>query len=102
MSQEKFPLRPLKDRVLIKPDEAEKVSAGGVIIPDTALEKPQSGLVIASGIGLKDLPNETKEGDHVLYGKYAGTELTYQNEKYLMVRESDILAIDDGFNQQSS
>jgi chaperonin GroES len=102
MSQEKFPLRPLKDRVLIKPDEAERKTAGGVIIPDTALEKPQTGVVVASGIGLKDLPNETREGDHVLYGKFSGTELSYQNETYLMVRESDILAIDDGFKQQSS
>ena len=86
-------IRPLQDRVLIEPKEAETKTAGGLYIPDTAKEKPQQGVVIAVGKGKKDEPMEVPVGDAVLYGKYAGTEVTYEGKKYLIVKQSDILAI---------
>ncbi len=89
----KVNITPLHDRVLIKADEAETKTAGGIIIPDTAKEKPQKGTVIAAGTGKKDEPMTVKAGDLVLYGKYAGTEILLDNTEYLIMRESDILAI---------
>ena len=86
-------IKPLSDRVLIKPAEAEVKTAGGIIIPDSAKEKPLKGTVIATGNGTKDEAMLVKAGDTVLYGKYAGTELEADGEKYLMMRQSDILAI---------
>lgn len=86
-------IKPLSDRVLIKPAEAEVKTAGGIIIPDSAKEKPLKGTVIATGKGTKDEEMVVKAGDTVLYGKYAGTELEAEGEKYLMMRQSDILAI---------
>ncbi|MBQ1750528.1 MAG: co-chaperone GroES [Bacteroidales bacterium] len=86
-------IRPLADRVLIEPKEAETKTAGGLYIPDTAKEKPQQGKVVAAGPGKKDEPMEVKVGDEVLYGKYAGTEVTVDDKKYLIVKQSDILAI---------
>ncbi|MBA2422737.1 MAG: co-chaperone GroES [Chitinophagales bacterium] len=89
----KVSLKPLADRVLVRPADAEEKSKGGIIIPDTAKEKPMKGQVIAVGIGKKDEPMTVKAGDTVLYGKYAGTEITIENEEYLIMRESDIFAI---------
>jgi chaperonin GroES len=89
----KINIKPLADRVLVKPAEAEQKTAGGIIIPDTAKEKPQRGEVVAVGNGKKDEPLTVKVGDTVLYGKYSGTELNFDGEDYLMMRESDILAI---------
>jgi Co-chaperonin GroES (HSP10) len=86
-------IKPLADRVLIEPKEAETKTASGIYIPDTAKEKPQQGTVIAAGPGKKDEPMEVKAGDQVLYGKYAGTEVTVGDKKYLIVKQSDILAI---------
>ena len=86
-------IKPLADRVLIEPQEAQTKTAGGIYIPDTAKEKPQQGKVIAVGPGKKDEPMEVKAGDVVLYGKYAGTEVTVEDEKYLIVKQQDILAI---------
>lgn len=86
-------IRPLADRVLIEPKEAETKTASGLYIPDTAKEKPQQGVVIAAGPGKKDEPMEVKVGDQVLYSKYAGTEVTVEDKKYLIVKQSDILAI---------
>ncbi|MBQ1699723.1 MAG: co-chaperone GroES [Bacteroidales bacterium] len=86
-------IKPLADRVLVQPKEAETKTASGIYIPDTAKEKPQQGKVIAVGPGKKDEPMEVKVGDEVIYGKYAGTEVTVENEKYLIVKQSDILAI---------
>ena len=86
-------IKPLSDRVIIKPAEAEVKTAGGIIIPDSAKEKPLKGTVIATGNGTKDEEMLVKAGDTVLYGKYAGTELEADGEKYLMMRQSDILAI---------
>jgi len=86
-------ITPLHDRVIVKPAAAEEKSAGGIIIPDTAKEKPQRGIVIAAGPGKKDEPVTVKTGDTVLYGKYAGTEITLEGLEYLIMRESDILAI---------
>ncbi|WP_255478209.1 co-chaperone GroES [Rhizosphaericola mali] len=88
-------VQPIHDRVVIQPEKAEDKTAAGIIIPDTAKEKPQKGKVIASGPGKKDDPNTVKPGDRVLYGKYAGTELQFEGEDYLIMRESDILAIID-------
>ena len=85
-------IQPLADRVLIKPAPAEE-KIGGIIIPDTAKEKPLQGTVIAVGNGTKDEEMILKEGDTVLYGKYSGTELEFELEKYLMMRQSDVLAI---------
>ena len=86
-------IKPLADRVLIEPKEAETKTASGIYIPDTAKEKPQQGKVIAVGPGKKDEPMEVKVGEEVLYGKYAGTEVTVEDKKYLIVKQSDILAI---------
>lgn len=86
-------IKPLADRVVIEPKEAETRTASGIYIPDTAKEKPQQGKVVAAGPGKKDEPMEVKEGDTVLYGKYAGTEVTVDGAKYLIVKQSDILAI---------
>ena len=86
-------IKPLADRVLIEPQEAQTKTAGGIYIPDTAMEKPQQGKVIAVGPGKKDEPMEVKAGDVVLYGKYAGTEVTVEDKKYLIVKQQDILAI---------
>jgi len=89
----KVKIRPLADRVLVEPAAAEEKTAAGIIIPDTAKEKPQKGTVVAVGNGKKDEPMTVKVGDTVLYGKYAGTELTIDGENYLIMRESDIVAI---------
>ena len=86
-------IKPLADRVLIEPKEAETKTASGIYIPDTAKEKPQQGKVIAVGPGKKDEPMEVKVGEVLLYGKYAGTEVTVEDKKYLIVKQSDILAI---------
>ena len=86
-------LKPLADRVVIEPKEAETKTASGIVIPDTAKEKPQQGTVVAAGPGKKDEVMEVKVGDVVLYGKYAGTEVTVEDKKYLIVKQSDILAI---------
>jgi len=86
-------IKPLADRVLVEPAEAETKTASGLFIPDTAKEKPQRGTVIAVGSGKKDEPMELKEGDVVLYGKYAGTEVNVDGKDYLMMRQSDILAV---------
>ena len=83
----------MADRVLIEPKEAETETAAGLYIPDTAKEKPQQGTVVAAGPGKKDEPMEVKVGDQVIYGKYAGTEVTFEDKKYLIVKQSDILAI---------
>lgn len=89
----KVKITPLADRVLILADPAETVTASGIIIPDTAQEKPQKGTVVALGKGKVDEPMTVKEGDIVLYGKYSGSEITVDGTDYLMMRESDILAI---------
>jgi|TARA_B110000003_G_C16226078_1_gene369304 chaperonin GroES len=89
----KIKIIPLADRVIIKQAEAETTTASGIIIPDTAQEKPQKGSVMAVGNGTKENPITVKAGDNVLYGKYAGTELKHEGEDYLIMKESDILAI---------
>ena len=89
----KVALKPLADRVLVEAAAAEEKTAGGIIIPDTAKEKPQRGKVIAVGTGKKDEPLTVKVGDSVLYGKYAGTEITIEGREYLIMRESDIYAV---------
>lgn len=86
-------VKPLADRVLVEPAAAEEKTAGGIIIPDTAKEKPQRGKIVAVGNGKPDEPITVKVGDEVLYGKYAGTELTIEGKDYLIMRESDIFAI---------
>ncbi|MBK7691087.1 MAG: co-chaperone GroES [Bacteroidetes bacterium] len=86
-------ITPLHDRVIVRAAEAETKTAGGIIIPDTAKEKPQRGVVVAVGTGKKDEPMTVKPGDTVLYGKYAGTEITVGTEELLIMRESDILAV---------
>ena len=86
-------INPLAERVLIEPKEAETKTAGGIYIPDTAKEKPQQGTVVAAGPGKNAEPMEVKVGDQVIYGKYAGTEVTFEDKKYLIVKQSDILAI---------
>ncbi|PKP38227.1 MAG: co-chaperone GroES [Bacteroidetes bacterium HGW-Bacteroidetes-14] len=86
-------VKPLADRVLVEPKEAETKTASGIYIPDTAKEKPQAGKVVAVGTGKKDEPMELKVGDNVLYGKYAGTEINVDGKDYLMMRQSDILAV---------
>ena len=88
-------IRPLADRVLIEPTAAEEVTMGGIIIPDSAKEKPLRGKVLAVGNGTKDEPMVLKEGDKVLYGKYAGTENELEGVKYIMMRQSDVLAVID-------
>lgn len=89
----KISIKPLADRVLVEAAAAEEKTAGGIIIPDTAKEKPQKGKVIAVGNGKKDEPLTVKVGDTVLYGKYAGTDLSVDGKDYLIMRESDIFAI---------
>ena len=89
----KINIIPLADRVIIQQAEAETTTASGIIIPDTAQEKPQKGTVIAVGKGTKDNPMTVKVGDKILYGKYAGTELKYNGSDYMIMKESDILAI---------
>ena len=89
----KLNIKPLADRVVVTPLEAETKTASGIIIPDTAKEKPQKGKVVAVGAGKKDEPMTVKVGDTVLYGKYAGTEVNLDGETYMIMRESDILAI---------
>ena len=89
----KVNIKPLADRVLVEPAAAEEKTATGIIIPDTAKEKPQRGHIVAVGTGKKDEPLTVKEGDTVLYGKYAGTEITIEGKEYLIMRESDIFAI---------
>ncbi len=86
-------IKPLADRVLINPTPAEEVTMAGIIIPDSAKEKPLKGIVLAAGTGTKDEEMVVKEGDTVLYGKYAGQEIEVNGEKYLIMRQSDILAI---------
>ena len=86
-------IKPLADRVLVKPAAAEEKTASGIIIPDSAKEKPLKGEVLAIGTGTKDEEMVVKVGDTVLYGKYAGTELELDGEKYLIMRQNDILAI---------
>jgi len=86
-------IKPLNDRVLVEPMAAEEKTASGIIIPDTAKEKPVRGKVIAAGTGTKDEEMKVKDGDLVLYGKYAGTEITIDAKDYLIMRQSDILAI---------
>lgn len=86
-------LKPLADRVVILPVEAEEVTLGGIIIPDSAKEKPLKGSVVAAGIGTAEEKMELKEGDTVLYGKYAGTEVEFDGKKYLIMRQNDVLAI---------
>lgn len=89
----KINIKPLADRVVIEPQAAETTTNSGIIIPDTAKEKPQRGIVVAVGDGKKDEPLSVKEGDVVLYGKYAGTEISFEDKDYLIMQESDILAI---------
>ncbi len=86
-------IKPLADRVVVEPQEAQAKTAAGIYIPDTAKEKPQQGKVVAVGPGKKDEPMEVKVGDVVLYGKYSGTEVTVEEKKYLIIKQSDILAI---------
>lgn len=88
-------IKPLADRVLIEPTAAEEKTLSGIIIPDTAKEKPLRGKVLAAGQGTKDDPMILKAGDEVLYGKYAGTEIELEGTKYLIMRQSDVLAIID-------
>ncbi|MGL4599839.1 MAG: co-chaperone GroES [Bacteroidia bacterium] len=89
----KLNIKPLADRVLVEAAPAEQKTAGGLIIPDTAKEKPQRGKVVAVGNGKPDEPMTVKVGDSVLYGKYSGTEITVEGKEYLIMRESDIFAI---------
>jgi len=86
-------IKPLADRVMIQPMEAETKTASGIFIPDSAQEKPQEGKVVAVGPGTKDVDMEVKKGDTVLYGKYSGSEITVDGNEYLILRQSDILAI---------
>jgi chaperonin GroES len=86
-------IRPLADRVIIEPAAAEEKTASGIIIPDTAKEKPQRGVVLAVGPGKKDEPTSVKVGETVLYGKYSGTEIAIEGKDVLIMRESDILAV---------
>lgn len=89
----KVNLKPLADRVIVEAAAAEEKTAGGIIIADTAKEKPQRGKVVAIGTGKKDEPLTVKVGDTVLYGKYAGTEITVEGKEFLIMRESDIFAV---------
>jgi chaperonin GroES len=86
-------MTPLHDRVIVQPAAAEEKTASGIIIPDTAKEKPQRGIVMAAGPGKKDEPMTVKTGDTILYSKYAGTEVSFEGADYLIMRESDILAV---------
>ena len=94
----KLKLRPLADRLVVEPTEQEEMTASGIYVPETAKEKPQEGKVIAAGPGRKDddgkrIPMDVAEGDRVLYARYAGTEVKLEDKKYLILKESDILAI---------
>lgn len=89
-----FKYRPLKDRVLVEPHKAEEKTASGIIIPNSAQEKPQKGTVIAVGEGKKDEPVSVKVGDVVIYGKYGGTEINIDGKDYLIMREDDILLVE--------
>lgn len=96
----KMKLRPLGDRIVVEPLEAEEKTKGGIILPDTAKEKPQEGKVVAVGKGKVDengklIPMEVKLGDKILYGKYAGTEVTIEGKEYMILREEDVLAVLD-------
>jgi chaperonin GroES len=93
MAKTKLTIRPLADRVIVQPAAAETMTKGGIIIPDTAKEKPQKGTIVAAGPGKKDEPVTVKVGDSVLYGKYSGTEINIDGVEYLIMRESDIFAI---------
>ena len=93
MAKTEIGVRPLHDRILVRRMAEEEKTAGGLFIPDTAKEKPQKGKIVAAGSGKKDEPMELKEGDMVLYGKYAGTEINIDGEEYLIMRQSDVLAI---------
>lgn len=86
-------IQPLADRVLVQPAAAEEKTIGGIIIPDSAKEKPLRGTVLAVGNGTKDEPMILKQGDQVLYGKYSGTELEFEGEKYLIIKQADVLAV---------
>ena len=91
-------VKPLSDRVVVEPAPAEDVSSGGIILPDTAQEKPQQGTIVAAGPGKvsdsgKTVAMEVKKGDRILYGKYSGTEFSFEGTEYLIMRESDILAV---------
>ena len=88
-------MKPINDRVVVKPAPAEEKTTGGIIIPDTAKEKPQRGEVVAVGPGKEGIKPTVKEGDVVLYGKYAGQELNYKGQDYLIMREDDILVVLD-------
>ena len=90
---EKINIKPLGDRVVVLPEPAEEKTSTGIIIPDTAQEKPQRGTVVAAGVGSETEKMEVKVGDTVLYGKYSGTEITLDGNDYLILRQSDILAI---------
>jgi chaperonin GroES len=89
-----FKYRPLKDRVLVEPHKAEEKTASGIIIPDSAQEKPQKGTVIAVGNGKKDEPMSVKNGDVVMYGKYSGTEIKIDGKDYIIMKEDDILLVE--------
>ena len=89
----KLNIKPLADRVIVEPAAAETKTSSGIIIPDTAKEKPQKGKIVAVGPGTKDNPVTVKVGDVVLYGKYSGTELNHEGKDYLIMKENDILAI---------
>jgi len=93
MTDNNLKITPLSDRVIVEPAVTEEKTAGGIIIPDSAKEKPQKGLVVAAGPGKKDEPVTVKVGDTILYGKYAGTEISVEGGEYLIMRESDVLAI---------
>ncbi len=86
-------LKTVLNKIIVEPVEAETVTKGGIIIPDTAQEKPQEGIVIATGNGKSDEPMEVKIGDTILFGKYAGTEVHFDDKKYLVMNQSDVLAI---------
>ena len=86
-------VKPLSDRVLVKPNPAEEKTASGLFIPDTAKEKPLMGKVVAVGPGTSEIKMEVKVGDMVIYGKYAGTELSHEGEDYLVMKQSDLIAI---------
>ena len=89
----KLNIKPLADRVLVEPMQAETKTASGIIIPDNAKEKPQKAIVVAVGNGTKDHSMTVKVGDHVLYGKYSGSEVAFDGSDYVIMRESDILAV---------
>jgi len=88
-----FKINPLADRVIVQPKEAEETTKGGIILPDTAKEKPQRGQIVAVGTGKKDEPMNVKVGDQILYGKYSGTEISIDGTEYLIMKESDVYGI---------